>query len=196
MTLRVPEITDESLGVVSAHLSELAARTKFRDRALNRANPADLGLAAPHDVYSLGLTDIAEGASLDAATVVGRRFLVMDGSAPIASAELSDSETGAGFQTNEGPYVEATATAIARAEVDPQLANDDFEIRVLRIPALYFMGLWLKNDRGGADVVIPLDPAPAPLEAGRKYSPVEALSALAERARGRLAFNDVSDSLS
>jgi hypothetical protein len=193
MTLRVPEPTEESVEAVTAHLSELAARTNFRHRALNRANPASLALAAPHDVYSLGLTDLTEGASLDAATVTGRRFLVMDGQTPIASAELADQDKGAAFQANEGPYVEATAVAIARAEADPELANHDYEVRVLRIPALYFMGLWLKNEQGEADVLIPLDPAPAPLEAGRKYTPTEALSALAEPARERLEVDDVGD---
>jgi hypothetical protein len=189
MTLRLPEPTQASVETVRSHLSELAGRTAFRRRALTRANPAGLALAAPHDVYSLGLTDLAEGASLDAATLDGRRFIVMDGDKPIASAEVADEGRGTGFQATEGPYVEATAAAIERAEEDPDL-DDDYEIRVLRIPALYVMALWLKNERGGADVVIPLDPAPAPLEAERKYAPAELLSALAESARARLAIDD------
>jgi hypothetical protein len=193
MTLRVPEPTEESIKVVSSHLSNLAGRTGFRDRALTRADPARLALAAPHDVYSIGLSDLAGGAFLDAATAVSRRFLVMDGDKPIAAAELTDQDKGSGFQANEGPYVESTAAAIAQAETDPDLANDDYEVRLLRIPALYVMALWLKNQQDETDVVIPLDPAPAPLEAGRKYSPAEVLSALLEPARARLAFDDVGE---
>ena len=193
MTLRVPEISAESVESVRSHLSELAARRNFRDRALNRANPASLALAVPHDVYFLGLSDLAEGVRLDAATLAGRRFIVMDGDKPIASAELADQGSGVAFQANEGPYVESTAAAIARAETDPELANDDYEIRVLRIPALYFMGLWLKNEHGEADVMIPLEPAPAPLQAGRKYEPAEVLLTLAEPARERLAFDDIGE---
>lgn len=190
MTLRVPEATEASVETVRSHLSGLAGRTGFRDRALTRANPAGLALAVPHDVYSLGLSDLAEGASLDAATVVGRRFIVMDGDKPIASAEVADQDKGSGFQANEGPYVESTAAAIEHAERDPDLADNDYEVRVLRIPALYVMALWLKNEQGGADVLIPLDPTPAPLEAGRKYAPAEIRSPLAEAARARLAFDD------
>jgi hypothetical protein len=52
------------------------------------------------------------------------------------------------------------------------------------------MALWLKNERGGADVLIPLDPTPAALEAGRKYAPAEIHPLLAEAARARLAFDD------
>jgi hypothetical protein len=185
MTLRVPEPTEASVETVRSHLSELAGRTAFRRRALARANPAGLALAAPHDVYSLGLSDLAEGASLDAAKVDGRRFIVMDGDKPIASAELADQGRGSGFQATEGPYVESTAAALERAEEDPELAED-----VLRTPGLYVMALWLKHEQGGTDVLIPLDPAPAPLEPGRKYGPVEILSALAEPARTRLAADE------
>jgi hypothetical protein len=191
MTLRVPESTEESVETVRSHLSALAGRTAFRERALTRANPAALALAAPHDVYYLGLSDLAGGASLDSAVVVGRRFIVMDGEKPIASAELADQDKRSGFQANEGRYVESTASAIAQAEEDPELAEDDYEVRLLRIPALYVTALWLKNEQGKGDFVIPLGPAPKPLEAGRKYTPTEVLSALAEPARIRLAFDDV-----
>ena len=103
MTLRVPEPTEASVETVRSHLSELAGRTAFRRRALARANPAGLALAAPHDVYSLGLRDLAEGASLDAATVDGRRFIVMDGDKPIASAELADRGEAPGSRRPRGP---------------------------------------------------------------------------------------------
>jgi hypothetical protein len=182
MTLRVPKPTEASVETVRSHLSALAGRTTFRERALTRADPAGLALAAPHDVYSLGLRGLAEGASLEAATAVGRRFLVMDGDKPVASAELADDE-GSGFQVNEGPLVESTAAAI-------ELGGSDYEVRVLRVPGLYFTALWLKNEQDGADVVIPLQPAPAPFMAGRKYAPVEIRSLLAEAARARLAYDD------
>ena len=131
----------------------------------------------------------------DAATLVGRRFLVMDGDRPIASAELADQDEGPRISGDRGPLrPQSTAAAIARAEEDPELADGDYEVRVLRIPALYFMGIWLKNEQGGqADVVIPLEPAPAGLVAGRSYAPGELLEILAERARIRLAFDDESE---
>jgi hypothetical protein len=191
MTLRVPDPSAKSLETVRSHLSELAGRRGFEHRALNRANPTRLGLTAPHDVYFLGLDELAEGASLDAARAVGRRFLVVEGDRPVASAELADHEEGTRLQANEGPYVESTAAAIAWAEQDRELAAGDYELRLLRIPALYFVGLWLKDEQDRADVVIPLEPSPAPLEPRRKYAPAEVLSPLAERARARRGFDDV-----
>lgn len=190
MTLRAAEISDDSVEEMRSHLSELAGRAGFPQRALSRANPLGLSLAVPHDVYFLGLSDLAEGASLDSAALVGQRVLVMDGEQAIASAELATDDRGSGFHSNEGPYVEATAEAIARADEDPELADGDYEVRLLRIPGLYFMGIWLKHERGGTDVVIPLEPAPSPFEARRKYSPEELISTLREPARTRLAFDD------
>jgi hypothetical protein len=193
MTLRVPQPTEESVETVRSHLSALASRAAFSERALSRANPAAVALAAPHDVYFLGLGDVAEGKSLDAAKLVGRRFLVMEGDTPIASAELAEHDEGVAFQANEGPYVESTAAAIAQAEQDPDLAAGEYELRVLRIPALYLVAVWLKNEQGGSDVVIPLEPAPAPLEPWRKLTPAEFLSMLVEPARRRLQFDDVGE---
>ncbi len=195
MTLRVAEPTQESLDAVVAALSELAGRVEFRRRALARANPLDVTLAAPHDVYALGLDQVADGARIEQARQIGRRFLVMAGDRAISSAEIAE-EDGTGFQANEGPYVAATADAIARAEDDPDLAAGDYEVRLLRIPALYFVALWLKDDKGRDDVLIPLDPAPAPFEPGRSYRPDEVLAELAASARMRLEFDDVEGSSS
>ena len=192
MTLRLPAVSEDTVEAVRTRLSTLAGRTAFPERALGRADPDALALAAPHDVYVLGLNRLAAGATLPDAELVGRRFLVLEGDTPVASAELSGE--GGEFQATEGPYVGATASAIARAEQDPELAKADYELRLLRIPALYFVGIWLKREgRGGDDVVVPLEPAPAGLVAGRSYAPGELLEILAERARIRLAFDDESE---
>jgi hypothetical protein len=191
VTLRVPEPTAESIEAVQENLSQLAGRVKFRRRALRQANPLDVALAAPHDVYALTLEEVANEASIQDAQPVGRRFLVMEGGTAIASAEVSGRDDGSGFQATEGPFVEATAAAIASAEDDPELADGEYEVRVLRVPALYLMALWLKDEKGDGDVVIPLDPAPEPLSSGKAYAPSDALGQLAEQARERLSFDDV-----
>jgi hypothetical protein len=195
MTLRTVEPTRQSIDAVTAALSELAGRAEFRRRALARANPLEVALAVPHDVYALGLDEVAGRARIDQARWIARRFLVMAGDRAVSSAEIAD-EAGAGFQANEGPYVAATADAIARAEDDPDLAAGDYEIRLLRIPALYFVALWLRDEGDDDDVLVPLDPAPAPFEAGRRYRPDEVLAELAASARTRLEFDDVEGSSS
>ena len=107
----------------------------------------------------------------------------------MASAELANSGDS-DFQANEGPFVSATAAAIASAEQDPRLAGGDYEVRLLRIPALYFMALWLKDNRGDGDVLIPLVPIPPPFDAGHTYPPGDVLSELAAEARKRRQDGD------
>ena len=63
MTLRAAEMTEESVveAVRSASVrTRRVAQLVLRKRALSRANPAGLSLAAPHDVYFLGLSDLAK----------------------------------------------------------------------------------------------------------------------------------------
>jgi hypothetical protein len=189
MTLRVPESPAKTVDAIQRHLSDLAGRAEFQHRALSGARLGDLALAAPHDVYTLGLDAIARGARLTDAEPVGRRFLVMDEDRAVAAAEVADEE-GSGFQANEGRFVRATAEAIRRAEADPELADGRYELRLLRIPALYLMALWLSDDDGRGDRVIPLEPAPQPLQAGESYVPEELLALLRGPARRRLEAPD------
>jgi len=188
VTLRPAEPSPEIVQAVRSHLSELAARPQFQERRLAQAEPSRLELAVPHDVYTLGLDELSAGASLWDAQVVGQRFLVVDGDTPVSSAEVTPG--GGGFQANEGPFVAATLAAIEEAERDPDLTDGRYELRVLRIPALYLMALWLKDDDGDGDLVIPLAPAPEPLEPKRRYQPDELMGALAAMVKAREGFAD------
>ena len=190
MTLRAAEPSAEAIATVRAHLTDLAARPQFQHRALGGAEPTDVALAAPHDVYAIGLDRLAEGAGLETADVVGQRFLVLDDAQPVASAELA---AGGGFESNEGPFVGATAEAIRAAESSPDLADGRYELRLLRIPGVYLMALWLRDEDGehDGDVVVPLAPAPPPIEAGRHYALAELQPLLRQLAQERLAVSDI-----
>jgi hypothetical protein len=189
MTLRPAEPSPEVVETVRSHLSALAARPEFQRRGMALSEPARLELAVPHDVYSLGLDRLAAGASLQDAEPVGQRFLVVDGDTPVSSAEVTPE--GEDFQANEGPFVAATLAAVERAEQDPELSDGRYELRLLRVPALYLMALWLKDEDGDGDRVIPLDPAPEPLEPGRHYRPDELIGELARMAEARMEFDEV-----
>jgi hypothetical protein len=188
MTLRAAEVSPENIEEVRSHLSGLAGRARYSERALGGADPAGVALAAPHDVYTLGLDQLAAGVTIDDAQPVAKRFLIMEDDAAIASAEIAPE--GGSFQSNEGPFVGATAKAIHDAERDPELADGEYELRVLRLPALYLMAVWLKDEHGDGDVVIPLDPAPEPLEANRRYAPRELLPELERMGARQREFDD------
>jgi hypothetical protein len=188
MTIRPAEVSKESVEAVREHLSEIAARPEFPERALTGSAPWAVSLSAAHEVYSAGVDELAAGRGLASASPVAHGFLVMEGSNAIASVE-QDTE-GGGVSSTEGPFADATARAIERAEEDPRLADGEYELRALRVPGLYLMAVWLKDLNGDGDVVIPLDPAPAPLEAGRSYGLQELEPELASMSRERLSFEE------
>lgn len=190
MTLRPAELSDSALATIREGVARLAGRPAYRDRGLGAARGEDLDVAAPHDVYTLGLDALAAGKGLEAAEPVGRRVLIMRADQPVATAELDDPEGGGGLSATEGPFTEATATAIAQVEDLPAVAAGDYELRMLRLPALYFIGLWLKDESGTDDLIVPLDPAPAGIEPGRPYAEDELLGELRGRARSRLDESD------
>jgi hypothetical protein len=188
MALRSVELSDSALEAIRAGVARLAARPEYRERALRGAEGVDV--AAPHDVYTVGLAALAAGGGLEAAEPVGRRVLLMRAADAVGTAELDDPDGAGGLSANEGPFAEATASAIARVESWPEVADGDYELRVLRLPALYLMALWLKDESGERDLIVPLDPAPAGIEAGRGYDADELLAELRERARSRLEDAD------
>jgi hypothetical protein len=189
MTIRPVETSQESVDAVREHLTAVAGRPEFPERALTESATRGVSLSAAHDVYSPGVDELAAGGGLASATPVARAFLVMDG--PNAVASVEQNTEGGGVSSTEGPFAEATARAIERAEEDPRLADGDYELRTLRVPGLYLMAVWLKDLNGDGDVVIPLSPAPAPLVAGRSYGLDELEPELARMSRERLSFDDV-----
>ena len=76
------------------------------------------------------------------------RYLVEEAGAAVASAEVGVDAKGAvrGLDhVNEGPFVKATAAAQKAAAKLPQVRDGKVEARVIRVPALYVMALWLKD---------------------------------------------------
>jgi hypothetical protein len=150
-------------------------------------------LTSPHELRHVRLDALTEHRPLDDSEQAGWRYLVRAGGAAVAGAEVA-TEAGGGSvafsQLNEGPFVQATAEALETLEGRPEVAAGDYEVRMVRVPALYVVALWLEDLDGDEDLVLPLAPAPEFLEAGRIYREPEFLDALVDPARQRLAFDD------
>ena len=69
-------------------------------------------------------------------------------------------------------------------------AKEDYELAVIRVPALYLTAVWLKGKGGAADVIIPSESPMSPLTAGKRYSPEEFTAALKPAAEQRLRETD------
>ncbi|MFE6224240.1 MULTISPECIES: hypothetical protein [unclassified Streptomyces] len=119
--------------------------------------------------------------------LVGWRFLIRGGDHAIAAADTMLTPDGWSFSHFfEGPYVTATERALAQAEALP----GTYEPRLLSVPELYMLTLWLRAEPeadGGdpaaesADVLVPLAPAPPGIAAHRPYPVADLLPVLSTR---------------
>jgi hypothetical protein len=69
------------------------------------------------------------------------------------------------------------------AKTDPRVSQGTYEQRLLHVPALYVMALWLHEPTGAADLLVPLAPSPRDLPAGRPLSAGEVVTKLTELAQ-------------
>jgi hypothetical protein len=106
---------------------------------------------------------------------VAQGFLVLDGIVPIANAEVT--LVGGFITVSEGPFVEALRRAIDL--VDGPAVGVTSEVRVLRLPEVQVVALWLHQAGGPGDVLVPLAPTPKEIDAYRPYRPEELSAALA-----------------
>jgi hypothetical protein len=186
MALRFSDPPKESLTALRDSLNVLAARGSFSDRGLREARPEQISATVPHAVFNLTLDTAKEG-KLDAARHTGWRYLLAVDEQVLASAETRfESGSQVFSHVNAGPFVAGTVDALAAAEKAADADERQLELRLLTVPALYLMSVWLQpsDDDGGDAVFVPIAPAPGGLEANRVYEAgdfLDALRALAEQ---------------
>ena len=160
--IRPPYAPPEAIAALNA-----AHRSGARENALR--------LAPVHQVFTATLTDVVEDRVLAAAQETSWRDVTGTTAAEVAPRDGRYVLTS----ENQGPFVAATADALERAK---QL-DGDYELRVLSIPALYVVALWLHAD--STDVLIPLAPAPNGLTANEPYDEASFTAALRPLAEKR-----------
>lgn len=186
MPLQLPEPPAGVPDKVKGRLHAFADGGKFSTKSLKNTRKEQLELSTPHEVFTMGLDDLAAGAGLDRAEPVGWRYLVTDGNQVIASAETAPARDGTQevSQFTEGPFVLGTDKAVKIVRRLPQLEKKGYELRLLRIPALYVMALWLHAPTD--DLLVPLEPSPIGKE-GKPVPTADFLAELAELARNTVA---------
>lgn len=196
MAIRYATPPGDAERLAAAGLNEVKSTARLKTpggAALATMGPDQVTLAAPHEVHDVGLDAAAARRPLAESPITGWRYLVDTPLGTVASSEVAAEATGQPTvfaQLNEGPFVESTARALRQIEEIPEVASGSYEVRMLKVPALYVAALWLKHLDGDDDLIVPLDPAPGFLEAGRAYREGEFLDALATPAQQRLEFDD------
>jgi hypothetical protein len=199
MALRLPPSPAGIEQVVDKALQRAHGRGTLQGLAIS-ASAASGGAAVtpavPHEVFSLGLSDLVDGAGrLAAARPSAWRVIVLNGpnQTPLAAVEVADGASGnvpAGtfLSFNQGPFVKSTIDAIDAAEVSPQVNAADYELRLLEIPALHLTALWLQRPQ--RDLFVPLAPAPQALVANTIYTEIQLFDILSAMAKRRLTQVD------
>lgn len=186
MSITLPQSPAGADALLREHNFGVSAGKKMASASVG----SDLSITRPHRVYSVARDAIVGGELLSAAQPIAWRYVLVNSDSALAAAELiEDAGGGLSFSDiNYGPFVQATADVLIAAEKLDDVQRGEFELRLLRIPSVYLVAVWLHGD--GTDLLLPLAPAPVGLEAGRVYGPQEVLEAIKSRAETAAALDD------
>lgn len=134
-------------------------------------------ISAP--VHIVGLDQLSAKANLAKTPVkLWSHLLHADGvDAPVAVADI-DLKSRKFQAITEGAQITALGRQVRAAENDVKTSGKDYDLAMIRIPAMYLTALWLKGRKGAADVVIPNESPMSPLTPGKHYSLEEFNAAL------------------
>ncbi|MFF3958221.1 hypothetical protein ACFYY1_34185 [Streptomyces sp. NPDC001890] len=184
MPLHVPPAPAPALRSVLAALGSPTAVREARTPALRSAEgPLSPELPLPVHV----LDRIGPGGLAPATRLAGWRFLIRSSEQPVAAADTMLTPDGWTFSHFfEGPYITSTELALRQAET----VTSHYQPRLLSIPELYMLALWLHGDAeadaaGGAlapaDLLVPLAPAPPGIAAHRSHRVADLLRVMTLR---------------
>ncbi|WP_432124382.1 hypothetical protein [Streptomyces sp. C10-9-1] len=178
MPLLFPPAPASALRSVLAALGSPAAVREAPTPALRSVQgPLSAELPLPLHV----LDRVVTGGGQPATRLAGWRFLVRSGDRAVAAADSVPSADGWAFSHFfEGPYLASTELALHQAES----TGAHGQARLLSVPELYMLTLWLHADtkadpaRGSlqpGDLLVPLAPAPPGIAAHRPHPAADLL---------------------
>ncbi|MFE0726973.1 hypothetical protein ACFW2X_01725 [Streptomyces antibioticus] len=183
MPLHVPPAPAPALRSVLTALGSPTAVREARTPSLRTAQ----GEATPEQPLPLHVLDRITPEGVSATRLAGWRFLIRCGGRSVAAADTRLTPDGWAFSHFfEGPYIASTERALRQAES----ADRPYQARLLSVPGLYMLTLWLHGDTEGdgstghpaaTDLLVPLAPAPPGIAAHRPHRVAELLPVLTLR---------------
>ena len=119
MPLQLPNPPAKAYQLLVEAISRASGAGGAMTKILSVPDPSKLSSVLPHQVYTLGASQIAQGRHLDRAGLTAWRFLIQDGSKVLAAAELSCDPKGANLRFSSidvGPFATATRDVVMMAE--------------------------------------------------------------------------------
>ncbi|MEU2772185.1 hypothetical protein ABZ646_04480 [Streptomyces sp. NPDC007162] len=183
MPLLVPPAPAPALRSVLTALGSPTAVDEARTPSLRTAQ----GPVTPELPLPVHVLDRITPEGMSATRLAGWRFLIRCGDRVVAAAETMLTPDGWAFSHFfEGPYITSTERALHQAEALPQT----YQPRLLSLPSLYMLTLWLHGDDAAdgaeghpaaTDLLVPLAPAPPGIAAHRPHPVSELLPVLTDR---------------
>lgn len=186
--------------VLAANVTDLLRAKQVPGGMRAEIHAEALAHSEPHPVFVATLDDLASGKLLSAAKQTGWRYLLVQNDEVVAEAELSGGRAGAkgakgskhkGLEfagLTHGPFTGATVDGLHAAERLPQIAKADYELRLLKVPAVYLVALWLHG--GSGDILLPMGNPPGGLKRNKPYSEAQVIRALGDVAVKTKEFQD------
>lgn len=183
MPLQFPPAPAPALRSVLTALSSPTAVREARTPSLRTAQ----GPANPELPLPVHVLDRITPEGMSGTRLAGWRFLIRCGDRAVAAADTMLTPDGWAFSHFfEGPYISSTERALQQAEALQQA----YQPRLLSLPGLYMLTLWLHGDRSAdgaeghpeaSDLLVPLAPAPPGIAAHRPHPVAELLPVLTHR---------------
>ncbi|MFI1188163.1 hypothetical protein [Streptomyces californicus] len=184
MPLHVLPAPAPALRSVLAALGSPTAVREARTPAL-RSVQGPLSPELPLPVHVLGR--ISADRTAPPTHLAAWRFLIRSEGRPVAAADTVLTPDGWTFSHFfEGPYLTSTELAVRQAESSAA----PWQARLLSIPELYMIALWLHGDTGAdpaggvlapTDVLVPLAPAPPGIASYRPHRVADLLPVISMR---------------
>lgn len=121
------------------------------------------------------------------------RYFVQEGYKVLASAEsvaIGPANEHVFSAFNEGPFVASSASAIRAAREIPEVGQGGVELRLLNVPGLYVLALWLHGAKGTGDLLVPLAPSLVETPASKPVAATVLLKELVDKAQTPLEAAD------
>ncbi|MFJ9351584.1 hypothetical protein [Streptomyces sp. NPDC101237] len=183
MPLHFPAAPAPALRSVLTALGSPTAVQEARTPSLRSAQ----GPATPELPLPVHVLDRITPEGMSGTRLAGWRFLIRCGDRAVAAADTMLTPDGWAFSHFfEGPYISSTERALQQAEALQQA----YQPRLLSLPGLYMLTLWLHGDRSAdgteghpqdSDLLVPLAPAPPGIAAHRPHPVAELLPVLTHR---------------